>query len=282
MDEADKENMYEYDRNGVSHKARLCNGAYLYRITSVNHCNMEKALNGGGPLNSAEPGRFHEAQQRASYCANNVLVCIAEVLFQMYRTALKKVDMHSEAAALSDAFHDKRCLVLFRVAEIDNLVNIDADDIVFDYQIRLSRPATVYPDPRYRVISELNRKLREDGKRGVLYPSARHSQDMCVVLFYDETSRIDPTLYEALSLELSLLTESQDLRSSEIQPIDVRRDKIHPTMGYYAFNNVGIEKDKLKNLKDRGLIYPENIPQTGMIDFVRRRYEKYPAKAVCS
>lgn len=266
---------YKYDRKGESHIASLLDGAYLYRVTSLHHANLEHALNGGGPANSNQPGRFHSPQQRTSYCANNVLVCIAEVLYHMYRMALQGVEGISEAAHIRSAFKDKRCLVVLRVSEIDNLVYIDADDVAYDFNVRLCRTATVFPDPRYEVISKLNNKLRSQNKRGVFYPSARHSQDVCVALFQDETKRIE-TMYEVLTLDLCLLPESQKC-GRDPRDIDLHRDKIHPTMGYYAFENV----DKLNDLKRQGLIYPAKIPQRGMIDFVRRRYDDYPSKAVC-
>jgi len=272
------DSLYEYDRNSTDYEAKLKNGAYLYRLASVTHAGMDEALNGGGPLNSPQYGRFNVPNQRASYCANNVVVCIAEVLHHMYRTALARIEEAAPAKLIRDSFRAKRALVIFRVNEIDNLVYTDGSDVKIDFEPRMGGTATVHPWLSYEkdtLISRFNNLLRHKGKRGVLYPSARHSKDICVALFQDETSRIDRSFYKVLNVELCLLPETQPLRTPFIA-CEPFIDKLHPTMGYYSF----ADPTQLANAKNDKIINPANLPDKGIVNFVRRQYNTYPAGTV--
>src|SRR5436309_2430893 len=116
------EALYEYDRQNYDPNARLLENAYLYRLTSLSHCGIAEILSGKGPLNSRQPGRFHAPQQQTTYCANNVLVCVAEVLFHMYRSVLDGIKSRQPLAHIRRSLVSERCLVIVRVAEIPDLV----------------------------------------------------------------------------------------------------------------------------------------------------------------
>jgi hypothetical protein len=269
------DSLYDYDPNNINHEAKLNNGAYLYRLTSITHSEIDDALNGGGPLKSSQPGRFNNPYERASYCANNTLVCIAEILYHMYRTALNRIENRDPDGFILESFLAKRALISIRVSEIDNMVHIDGSDVKRHFDQRMGGTATVFPGPNYDMTLGFNKLLRDKGKRGVFYPSARHSKDICIALFDDETSRIDQGSYKLLNVELRLLPETQPLKTpfSICEPFT---DKLHPTMGYYSFDDPA----QLADAKTRKTINPADLPEKGIVDFIRRQYRDYPRDAV--
>jgi RES domain len=269
-------NLYEYDRNQQSYIAKLLDGALIYRLASLQHCSISDALTGAGTLNNPSPGRFNAPHQRTTYCANNILVCIAEVLFHMYRKALKKIEVRDPALAIRSSMYEKRCLMLIRVKEIDPLVYADSKDVARDFDPRVCGASVVFPDPCYKFLWEFGNTVRTSGSKGIFYPSARHLNDICIALFYDESTRLDMSFHELLDIELRLISEDQD-RTQPLRNCDPFDDKIHPTMGYYSFSDAN-ELDRLRNL---GVLNPNDIPASGLVDFVRRRYTAYPAQAVC-
>lgn len=261
---------------GSGYNARIKNGAVLYRLASLAHCDPASLISGEGPSRSTRPGRFNEPQQRASYCANNVLVCLAEVLFHMYRTLLDRIRWRQPVEDIRRAAISQRALVVFRVQDIDALVYLDTDDIRADYDGRVTGTTVVFPDPDYQPLRDLNKAFREAEKRGAFYPSARHSNDLCVVLFRDETPCMLPTTFTLLPVELRLVPERQGLHEVPCS-YDPFKDKAHPTMGYYRF----LEPAALADADGSKLINPPGLPASGLIDFVRRCYQLYPADAVC-
>ena len=167
----------------------------------------------------------------------------------------------------------KKCLLALRLNEIADLVYTGAAG-VSDYESRLCGAAVVFPDTQYEFMQTFHNKLRANRKRGVLYPSARHSIGLCVALFRDETKSID-VCSDPISVRLQLLPEHQDLHSppGEIDPFET---KIHPTMGYYKVLSVG----EFERAQRKGTL-PQDLPAEGKIDFVRRNYRgDYPAQAV--
>ena len=182
--------LYDYDRSNKSYMAKLCDGAYLYRLASLPHCGPDHMLTGGGPLNSPMPGRFNSPHQRTSYCSNNILVCMAEVLYHMYRTVLTRIEKEQPALSIRNSLTDKRSLDMVKVKEINDIVFADARDVSIDFGKRIRGTAIVFPDPHYKFLWDFNNEIRMQYKKGIFYPSARHSQDICVALFDDETSRI--------------------------------------------------------------------------------------------
>ncbi len=268
------EALYKYDKNNKkSSTAKLQNGAILYRLTSISHCDRDSVLNGLGPEQSLQPGRFNSPQQRTTYCANNVLVCISEILYHNYRTTLKRVHEKQPPEAIRANIKDKRCLVFVCVNEIKCLVYIDSRDFQVQYDPRIRGTMVIHPDQIYEPFQKLSDQLRMRGEKGIFYPSARHSKDICIALFRDETPQIQESL-ETLNVDLILVQESQDptLHHNICDPIE---DKLHSTMGFYSFPEI----DKFEQLRSLGTLYPQDIKPAGLVDFVRRRYLNYPHDA---
>jgi hypothetical protein len=267
--------LYHYDEGGETHAAALRKGAVLYRLTSLSHCNRTDVLTGLGPEKARDVGRFHGPQQRTSYCANNVLVAIAEVLFHMYRKTLGRLSTMQPYPDIRAAANDVRSLVAFRVDDISDMVFFDSDEVQVMFDPRLRGALIVYPDESYTPFRGFAERLRADRKRGVLYPSARHSQDLCIALFDDETNKIATSPFENLVVDLQLLSESQSI-SEPLRRCNPMKEKIHPTMGAYRFR----DQSAFENAKASGILHPSNIPSEGYVDFVRRSYRSYPADAV--
>lgn len=271
--------LYDYDQsNKERHEAVLRENACLYRVTSTIHCSATDILTGRGPMSSLEPGRFNAPQQQTTYCANNILVCFSEVLFHMYRLVLKRIQ-NKKYALTRAAMISERALVVIRVKEIKDLVYIDSAGVAVDYDHLVYGAAAVFPDPHYAVFQEFSNRVRQEKKRGIIYPSARHSRDVCMALFHDETNSILPGCHQIASVRFQLIPEDQNLDERPTAGgFDPYARKIHPTMGHYEVTDA----DTWEQLRDAKLLNPSGIPQVGMIDFVRRRYRVYPDQAVCS
>lgn len=267
--------LYSFDRNNAYHEATLLPGAYLYRLTSVNHAALDDILSGRGPEKSPLKGRFNAPQQKATYCSNNALVCIAEVLYHMYRIVLDKMTRKLPYRDILSSLEAERCLVVIRVEEISDLVYVDCEGVRVDFNARFGGTTVVFPDQRYEPFWDFNNTLRSENKKGVIYPSARHSKDMCLALFHDETGRIIPHSDSRLNIKLQLLSEDQDPRQPP-RRCDPYQEKLHATMGYYSF----VDAAELDRFRLAGMLNPPDIPAGGMVDFVRRRYADYPRDAV--
>lgn len=268
-------NHYDYDKAGIgNHAASLKEGAVLFRLTSLLHWDRAEILTGRGPEMSREDGRFNGPQQRTSYCANNVLVCIAEVLFHMYRRVLSAIHDHVPLN-MFPAVEDQRALVAFRVGSIENLVWVDSEGVRVEYDPRICGTAVVYPDSDYGPFRKFSDDLRRGNKGGVLYPSARHSQDLCVALFDDQSANLLAEPFEMARLTLRLVAEDQDPLAPP-RGCNPFKQKLHSTMGYYSF----ADGEEFRRLKESGLLNPAGLESEGMVDFVRRRYAKYPVDAV--
>ncbi|MEW5983980.1 MAG: RES family NAD+ phosphorylase [Acidobacteriota bacterium] len=261
---------------GPGCSAGLLDGATLYRLTSLAHSDVGSLLTGEGASRSDNPGRFNEPQQRASYCGTNVLVCLAEVLFHMYRTALDRTRKRLPPAMIRSAASAARALSVFEVSGIDSLIYLDTDDVRADYDGRITGSTVVFPDPDYEPLRDVNQRFRVEGKRGVMYPSARHSRDVCLVLFRDETTCVIPGSHIVIPVELKLIREDQDVRRAP-GVVDAFMEKIHATMGYYEF----VDQSRFAQARVDSRIHPQGLPPRGTVDFVRRRYVSYPLEAVC-
>ena len=245
----------------------------LYRITSPNHCDASHMLNGMAPIFTRTMGRWHRPQQTASYASNNLLVCMAEVLYHNFRALLNGIREGFPAAKLRTSYASDRVLQIARVKRIENLVYAESLDFQRDY--KLYGTAVVYPDPFYDLFQKINDDLRGADRRksGVVYPSARHSRDFCAALFDDETNKIID--FWKLSLRLTLVHENQHSGEPPM-PADPSKDKINQNMGHYIFEDA----DELQKLDRQGMIHPKGIPSQGYIDFVRRPYKRYPKHAI--
>jgi hypothetical protein len=169
---------------------------------------------------------------------------------------------------------DKR-LAIFAVKRIDDLVYLDSIGAKV-YDSRVISSTVVFPDPTYGPLHAISNRLRMDKKGGVVYPSARHSKDFAFAFFKSETRKIKEEFYETPFINLRLIVEDQDTSSFPPREFKVHTDKLHATMGYYEFS----EPPHFEALKREGLIYPDSIPVSGYVDFVRRHYSDYPGGAV--
>jgi RES domain-containing protein len=246
--------LYECDyENRRGHSASILGGALLYRLTSIAHCSPSDVLSGRGPEKCRGFGRFNGPMQRTSYCTNNILVCIAEVLFHMYRSALDRLKDKMPYVEVASCLTQKRCLTVFSVDEIRDLVYVDCDSMRVDYDPRISGTLIVFPDAVYQPFREFSDKLRIEQKRGVFYPSARHSEDLCIALFEDETARIRPGFFEMLPVDLRLVPESYEPGGDpgECNPME---EKLNATMGYYRFS----DQDAFDRVKSAGALNPSD------------------------
>jgi hypothetical protein len=269
--------LYDVDADKrLRYEAAIQTGAYLYRLASPNHCMPEHVLSGRGSLKARDDGRFHIQQQQVSYCANNVLVTFAEVLFHMYKLVLKRLGEKQRVQAVRDAAVARRFLTVFQVNEIKDLVFIDSEGLQIEFDARIRGASVVYPEATYDIFLDLTRTIRGAGKKGIVYPSARHSQDFCFALFDDESDRVDKLSFRRIEVQLSLLAEDQNM-VVPVRGCNPFQDKLHATMGYYEI----LDRTEFDKAKLDRILYPEDLPASGYIDFVRRRYEEYPKQAVC-
>jgi RES domain-containing protein len=255
--------------------ASLEDGALLFRISSYTHSDTDKILTGNGAAQGTHKGRFHTTAQRATYCANNVLVCVAEVLYHMYRGVLDGIRDRVAPSELASRTEDQRVLTVLAVNRIPDLVYADSKEAASLYAPHITGPSITCPDSVYDPLHVFSDAVRVQRKNGIVYPSARHSQDLAFALFRDETSRIKRGSDERLEIKLRLVGEHQDLHTTPPVRFRIFEEKLHPTMGYYEFT----DSDAFAHLKANNRINPDNLPERGYVDFVRRRYPIYPDKA---
>jgi RES domain-containing protein len=269
---------YRYDRYFRSCTASIGDGAVLYRITTPIHSDPTFILNGRGAKRTV--GRFNEPGQETSYCANNCLGAVAEMLFHLYRKALDVIAHERDPDLIRRAVDIVRVLVIFRTEHIDDLIHIEYEDVANRYGIALNGrnlrgTAAVHPDATYPLYTDLNRKLRLDGKSGIMYPSARHSRDLCFAIYDDKSSAVKPFPYLRVPIRLHLISE--EIRQlKHVHFPDPTREKLHPTKGYYQFT----DESAYDNAVSSGLLNPQHVPKSGLIDFVRKTYSAYPKDAV--
>jgi hypothetical protein len=260
------------DANHYDDDASLEDGAVLYRIASISHWEKRFIFTGFGATKG--DGRFHKIHQLTTYCANNVLLCIAEVLYHMYRRVLDGI-REKQPPRLIDSWAtaDFR-LVALSVFPIIDLVYADTEGVRLNYDARIVGSTLVFPDPIYGPLHDFSDMMRHKVRTGVIYPSARHSVDLALALFLDNTNKIKNDFYEVLPIRLQLVPEDQDFTAAPVisRPIV---QKLHATIGYYNFTDTAA----FSSLKSNGLLNPRDIPERGYIDFVRRRYDNYPSDA---
>ena len=126
-------------------------------------------------------------------------------------------------------------------------------------------------DDTYKPFWDVTDELRESNKRGIVYPSARHSQGYCIALFDDETENIRDDHYEIHQVKLTLISERQAM-AARPETVDPFREKVHPSIGHFEFCNAKAVETSLS----QGLMHPQELKTAGMIDFTRRQYASYP------
>ena len=276
--------LYAVDREkGFDPNASIKDGALLYRITSRKWCDDRNILTGNGAHYGPGEGRFHRINQRTTYCAENAMVCLSEMLYRLYRGMLKGIKDKLPDANLKRLTSKNYVLVIMSVGKIADLVYADSLG-ARAYHRHITGPSITCPDSEYEPLQIFSDAVRGDYKNGVVYPSARHSEGLAFALFKDETGKLKPSPYEKLELRLQLISEGQDYiinppatLAARPPQFNITNDKLHPTVGYYEFRNPRV----FNNLKNQGLINPDGLSERGYLDFVRRRYDKaiYPAKA---
>ncbi len=271
-----EESLYEFDGAKITSDARLREGAILYRMTSPRFSGREDILTGIGSLFSLRQGRFNRIQQRTVYCSDNILLSIAENLYYLYRRTVDGITTRLPPAHLKSLMSSDRRLVAISVNEIDDLVYAEAKGTLSLYPL-LSNNLLVHPDYIIGPLHDFSDALRRDSKRGVLYPSPRHSRGLCIALFHDETNMVRNDFYQRLDIHLQLIAEGQDFANPPRVP-NPFTDIIDSNRGYYSFTN-----QKLFEMAQKiGAINPKEIPVSGIIDFIRRPYVNYPYDAVRS
>jgi RES domain-containing protein len=253
--------------------ANIKSKAILFRLASHIHSDKTQILSGNGTTKCRTIGRFHGPQQRATYCSNNILVCISEILYHIYRGLLNHIEIKAKYPILRNLVRTERALCVFNVKEINDLVYIDASDFRVEHDPKIIGAITVFPDQTYTPFAQFANKVRLN-KNGVIYPSARHYKDWCLVLFNDETDKIN-NIFERTNVRLSLLSEEHDLNKPP-HFCDPTKQKINSTKGFYEFTDL----TKFEELKSQSLIYPADLPSQGIVDFVRIKYIQYPNDAI--
>jgi len=275
---------YAYDTE--DHKAKICAGALLYRLGSINYSQRDALISGQTGVKSGRVGRWNFPQQSASYCSNNVLVCIAEVIYHLYRDVLDMFNVPNMSLADIIAKSKQiRMLSVFTVNEIDKMVYANASVLPSHYlgsvdphnaaRPRVTGTTLINPDVEYLPLREFNTAVREDKQRGIVYPSARHSKDDCFVFFHDETNSLNGDVFEQLEVSVHLVGEEQEWGSLPYK-MSMVDDRIYPSGGYYSI----ADNKRFEDLKAEGKINPIDMPASGVLDIVRRRYRKYPADAI--
>lgn len=275
--------MYSADRYILDHRlydSSIDDGAILYRVTSQAWSASDQIANGMGSFRNRNAGRFNRRQQSATYCSNNVITALSEVLYHCNRRILDEMlETEVRPHVIYDNLKQTKTLVIFSVENISNMVNLEARLARTRYSdgrsVYLGGTVNVFPDRDYRKLQEVGDNIRTDGKSGIFYSSARHySENHCIVLFNDETSKIKSSPYEALEVEFCLVAEDFDPKNFNPSVIcDPFEVKLHQTMGFYRFT----DEVNFNDLVKRGLIHPNDTPVSGLVDFVRRSYNP-PAK----
>jgi len=164
--------------------------------------------------------------------------------------------------------------VIFEAHAIPNLIYIDTDDCrrytMIGASAALHSALIINPDHLYEPLQKASEFYRAQGKKGLIYPSARHSCGHALALF-DDHSRSLVRIVKTLQVFLSLVDEEK--LQPVAQPFNPDTGKISYTQGYYQFSR----NDYLANKSFLQSFLPD---WSGIIDFVRRNYSTYPDDAV--
>lgn len=270
-------NKYVFDEPG-GFTVRLDDGALLYRITDMTYSASDVVMSGRGPIKTRGEGRWHVVQQPATYCSDNILVCVSEVLFHMYRGLLDNLSKNKHPREVLDKCTLRRVLAIVQTKEISGLINIESKYLNKRHAsaTRIQGAVAVHPDVTYEPFRVLNEELRRDAQvRGVVYPSARHSSGMCFVFFEDESKNVKADTV-TLELQLCLIPESYSCGPA-CPIIDPYENRVCGYAGYYQ-----CDKNALEDLRRKGMLNPANMPHAGVVSFLRRLYSRYPEDAVVS
>jgi hypothetical protein len=231
----------------------------LYRITSPSFVSKNFLLNGKGCILC--DGRYHCIRDLTSYASDNVFLCIAEKLFHMSNMSLEKLKNNSPNEFFKVA--SKRCsLVVFKCNNVTDLVNINSDNACKQYNTNPS--AITHPDTFYSQLQNISRRIRNNSKKGIISPSARHSKGLTVVFFGDHTASIEDIEF-IFDIELSLVSEDMKTLASGGGGFNFRRDRINQNIGFFKFHQNQLSRNF-------ALLNPRFSRPSGLIDFCRLRY----------
>jgi RES domain-containing protein len=241
-------------------------GTELFRLVDPTFASRDTLLNGKGAL--YREGRYHRAEP-TSYVADNVLLCMAEALSYMAYHASEVVSKNPIPLQWDANANEVRTLVVFAVHQIDKLVYVDSMEAREEH--RLSRVTILRPDRLYTHLQAVSGKIRAD-RNGIVYPSARHSENLNVALFNDQTDSLN-TICASLQTTLSLIHEKTLKAADTKKGFDPFHMSIHHTKGHYSIDAQDFAASQHK-------LIPSNMPREGYIDFVRCLYANYPNDAV--
>lgn len=255
--------------DNISKDSKIEEDTKLFRITSPTYATDQFLLNGKGSLVSE--GRYHIIHQRTSYASNNVLLCIAEVLFHMIHQSLKKLKNNSYGEFKKEA-HKEFVIVMFKCYEISDLVFIDSSEAYIKYSLNPS--ITTHPHFSYDPLRNAANTIRRDSSDGIIYSSARHSKGLSVCFLEDKT-QIIKSIENKLKITLTLVSEDKNLVIDK--NFDPSRVRLNYEIGYFD-----IDTNDFKNFRTNlNPILPDHF---GFIDIGRRDYSNphvpYPDSAI--
>jgi hypothetical protein len=215
-------------------------------------------------------GRCHGFHQPTSYVSNNVLLCMAEVLYHMSRSAMLTMANKGNARQWRDKASAHKDLVIFEAHRVDDLIYLDTSESRTQAN-PVASAIIVHPDCLYEPVQHASDHYRGQGKIGVVYPSARHSRDFAIALFLDRTSSIR-NISAVIDVCLTLLAEDETTLATDPR-FNPYEHMISHTKGRYD-----IDPGDLASCSH--LLYPALPRASGIVDFVRRPYHTYPNDAV--
>ena len=248
---------HKIDQNGYIQKDTI-----LFRLASPLYSSLPDFLNGKGAL--AGDGRYHRIHQLTSYVSDSAILCIAEVLYHMSRKAMAYLANKGSPSGWRSHARILRHLVVFDVHQISDLIYVDTKDcrqeVALNAQQAIPSTIIVHPDCVYDPLQKASDHYRKRNKKGVLYPSARHSQNLAAALYLDHTRSIN-NIHATLKVTLSLVEEGTN--NPAIPPVfDPDLKKISQTLGHYAI-------DANDFSAARTLLIP-GLRQSDTVEFVRR------------
>jgi hypothetical protein len=245
----------------------------LYKVASLIHADPASVLSGGSGIGSPAHGRFHVSHQRVTYCSDNVLVAIAEVLSAMHARVMQRLRERAPVNVIRATIREERSLVIPPVRKLERLAYLESAALRRELGV-FGGSFIVSAERQEHVFHEIANKLRQQDCNGIMYPSARHSRGHAIALFTDQTSSLKTDSFAALRMTLQLVPEDFDLATPRMP--DPFEEVIDSSRGYYAFT----DEPQFTALESLGRLSPQGLSQQGTVDLFRKAYRRYPYDAV--